>query len=183
MRPRPDTLHGTRVQETTTIPEPDNPLLALSLDEVEEAGGEIHRRLATAFRLLGEEHADRAEPGERTARWHVASLIAMTELAAHTLGAIAAGTSQVTAPRLDRHAATIAAVMYAAPTIPALASLLEHDRRRTASLARTLEDQLDEPYATPFGTTSLRGLLASVCVAEPARCALLLERLAPPTAL
>lgn len=171
------------MQETATIPEPDNPLLALSLDEVEEAGGEIHRRLATAFRLLGEEHADRAEPGERSARWHVASLLAMTELAAHTLGVVAAGAGSAQGPRLDRHAATIAAVMYAAPTLPALTSLLEQDRRRIASLARTLEAHLDETHATPFGPTSLRGLLVAVCVAEPARCVLLLERLAPPAAL
>ena len=105
------------------------------------------------------------------------------QLAAHTFGTVAAGASAAEGPRLDRHAATIAAVMYAAPTIPALAALLEQDRRRLASLGRTLEAHLDEVRATPFGTTSLRGLLAAVSVAEPARCALLLERLAPPAAL
>jgi hypothetical protein len=73
--------------------------------------------------------------------------------------------------------------MYAAPTLPALTSLLEQDRRRVASLARTLEAHLDETHATPFGPISLRGLLVAVCVAEPARCVLLLERLAPPAAL
>ena len=107
----------------------------------------------------------------------------MTELAAHTLGVVAAGATSAEGPRLDRHAATIAAVMYAAPTLPGLTSLLEQDRRRVASLARTLEAHLDDRYATPFGSTSLRALLVAVCVAEPARCALLLERLAPPAAL
>lgn len=185
MGPETDALHLTRVQETVTIPElgPDNPLLALSLEEVEETGGELHLRLSMAFRLLGEEHADRAEPGERTARWHVAALVALTELAAHTFGAIAAGATEVASPRLDRHAATIGAVMYAAATIPALTNLLERDRRRLASLARSLEAHLDEDYSTPFGRMTLRSLLVTAFIAEPSRCALLLERLAPPAEL
>jgi hypothetical protein len=179
MRTEADPFHSLRVQDTLTNPDTDidDALLQLSLEEIEEVSGELHLRLAIALRLLGEQHADHAEPGQRSPRWHVASLVAMTELAAHTLGAIAAGAPRVEAPRLDRDPATIGAVMYAAATIPALVGLLEQDRRRLASLARTLADRRDAEQVTPWGTISLRALIVAVLVAEPARCALLLERI------
>jgi len=177
-----DPSHAPSVQECRTnagLPSSaDETLMHLSLEEVEETGGELHLRLAMAFRLLGEQHADRAAPGERSPRWHVASLVAATELAASTFGAIAAGASGLESPRLDRHAATIGAVMYAAATIPSLIGLLEHDRRRLASLARTLEEHLDDSYSTPWGDSTLRAILVTVFVADPARYALLCERLA-----
>ena len=78
--------------------------------------------------------------------------------------------------RTDRHPATVAAVMYAAPTVAALLGRLEQDRRLLASLARALESRLDEEHETPWGRISLRRLVAEVALVEAAACARALER-------
>jgi hypothetical protein len=153
----------------------DAALLALSLDEIEETGGELHRRVAAALRMLGEGRADSAKRGERSARWQVAALAASTELAAITLGSALSSQPQVALPRLDEQAATIAAMMYAAPSIPALLARLEQDRRLLTSLARTLEAQFDDEHVTSRGVMTLRELVTAVTVLDPARCALALE--------
>ncbi len=151
---------------------------ALELPDLEEASGELHRRIGVALRRIGELRADAALPGERSARWHVASLVVMFELAAASFAVIAATGAAVVLPRLDHHPAAIAATMYAAPTLQALLGRLEQDRRQLAALARSLETHLDERHATAFGELSLRALLAEVAVAEGARCALLVEHAA-----
>jgi hypothetical protein len=66
--------------------------------------------------------------------------------------------------------------MYAAPTLSALLTRLEQDRRLLASLARALESRLSEEHATPWGRMPLRRLVAELALAEPARCAQALER-------
>jgi hypothetical protein len=131
-----------------------------------------------ALRRIGELRADSASPGERSPRWYVAALAVGLELAAATLAAIAATGAAPALPRLDRHPAPVAAVMYAAPTLAALLARVEQDRRLLAALARQLELHLDERHATPFGERTLRGLVAEVAVAEGARCALLVEHAA-----
>jgi hypothetical protein len=158
----------------------DAVLLSLPLDEVEEAAGEIHRRIAAALRGLGEQAADVAPPGQRSPRWQVAALVASTEVAAQTLGAVAAGGESAVVPRIDRHAATIAAVMYAAPSIQSLLARLEQDRRLLVSLARTLAETLDERRQTAWGMLPLRELVTQVIVLEAARCAVALEQVEPP---
>lgn len=155
---------------------PDSALAHLSLAEIEETGGELHRRIGAALRLIGEERADTAAPGARSPRWLVCELAASIELAAQTLAAAAAGVTGPTA-RLDRHAAMVGAVMYAAPTLPALLTRLEQDRRMLASLARTLEDRIEEPTDTAWGHRRLRAVLVEAAIAAPARCALPLERI------
>lgn len=151
---------------------------ALALTDIEEAAGELHRRIGVALRRIGELRADTALPGERSARWHVASLVAMFELAAASFASIATTGGSVVLPRIDRHPAAIAATMYAAPTLAALLGRLEQDRRQLAALSRSLEAHLDERHATGFGEQTLRALLAEVAVAEGARCALLVEHAA-----
>lgn len=153
----------------------DAVLLQLPLDEMEEAAGELHRRIAAALRALGEQVADIAPPGQRSPRWQVAALVAATEVAAYALGAVAAQAPAAPIPRTDRHTATIAAVMYAAPSIGALLTRLEQDRRLLVSLARTLEGQLDSERETPWGRMPLRQLVGQVVVLDAARCALSLE--------
>jgi hypothetical protein len=153
----------------------DAALLALSLDEIEETGGELHRRVASALRMLGEGRADRAKRGERSARWQVAALAASTELAATTLGATLSGQAQAALPPLDEQAGTIAAMVYAAPSIPALLARLEQDRRLLTSLARALEAQFDDEYVTFRGAMTLRELVTAVTILDPARYALALE--------
>ena len=148
---------------------------ALNVPEIEEATGELHRRISVAFRRLGEQRADRPDEDARSARWRVAALCASLELAAATFGAIAAG-ARATPERTDRHPATVAAVMYAAATIPALLTRLEQDRRLLASLARHLESRLAEEHATAWGHVPLRRLLSEAAVVEAARCAQALER-------
>lgn len=66
--------------------------------------------------------------------------------------------------------------MYAAPTVSALLSRLEQDRRLLASLARHLESRLGEEHATPWGHVPLRRLLSEAAVVEAAGCARALER-------
>ena len=147
----------------------------LNVPEIEEAAGELHRRISVALRRLGELRADRPDGDARSARWRVAALCAALELAAATLGAIAAG-ARPASERTDRHPATVAAVMYAAATIPALLTRLEQDRRLLASLARHLESRLGEEHATPWGNVPLRRVLTEVAVVEASACAQALER-------
>ena len=64
---------------------------------------------------------------------------------------------------------------YAAPSLGALLSRLEQDRRLLTSLARQLESRLDEAAAQLEGVTPRRALI-QVLIAEPARCAQRLER-------
>lgn len=154
--------------------DPQAALDALSLAEVEEVAGELHRRIGVALRMMGEQRADQLGAEGRSGRWRVAALIAGAELAAATLGAVAASTEAPSA-RTDRHPATIAGLMYAAPTLGALLTRLEQDRRLLASLSRSLESRLDEERATPWGLVPLRRLLTEVVIAEPARCAQRLE--------
>lgn len=159
------------------VPRPDDPraaLDALALGEIEEVAGELQRRIGVALRLMGERRADELDAEGRSARWRVAALVAGVELAAATLGAVAASTETPSA-RVDRHPATIAGLMYAAPSLPALLSRLDQDRRLVTSLARSLESRLEEERATPWGFVTLRHLLTEVTIAEAARCAQHLE--------
>lgn len=146
---------------------------ALPLDAVEEACGELHRRIAVALRALGEAEAD--EGGRDAPRRLVAGYAASLELACATFAGAAAG---IAAPggRSDRHPAAVAALMYAAPTIPALLARLEQDRRMLASLARHEETRLDVLVLGPWGEASLRRVLTEVALGEASRCALALER-------
>lgn len=157
----------------------DDALQSLALPELEEASGELHRRIAVALRRIGERRADDIDAlndaDGRNPRRRAASLAAAAELAAATLGAIAAGAAPPS-ERIDRHPATVAAVMYAAPTVAALLGRLEQDRRLLASLARALESRLDEEHETPWGRISLRRLVAEVALVEAAACARALER-------
>ena len=150
---------------------------ALSLAELEEAMGELQRRIAVALRTLGEQRADVPDAEGVTPRREVAGLTAALELAALTLASAAAG-SDLDAPRVDHHPALVAALMYAAPTIPALLQRLEQDRRLLASLVRGSESRLDAERETPWGPRTVRRLLVEVGLGEGARCALALERLA-----
>lgn len=182
----PPAYRATRDGSTTTTEEPLPPsaisespeaaLAHLSLDEIEETSGELHRRIGAALRLIGEERADITAPGTRSPRWLVSELAASIELAAQTFAATAAGVDAVTG-RLDRHTSMVGAVMYAAPTLPVLLIRLEQDRRMLASLARTLEDRIEELHQTPWGRRSLRSVLVEAAIAAPARCALPLERI------
>ena len=66
----------------------------LSLPEVEEAIGEIERRIAVALRALGERAADEPDAAGRTPRREVAELAADLELAALALAAVAAAAAR-----------------------------------------------------------------------------------------
>ena len=156
-------------------------LRALTLAEVDEVAGELHRRIRAALRQLGEQGADQPGPlsagpkGARTARWLVSGLVASLELAAVTLTA-AAGQQPLQLPRVDRYTSTIAAVMYAAPTLPAMLQRLEQDRRLAISLARELEARLDDGLVTPWGPLTARDLVLQVLILDSAQCAQVLER-------
>jgi len=145
----------------------------LPLIELEEVAGELHRRIGAALRRLGEQGADAPGPlsggpdGARTARWLLAGLVASMELAATTLAA-ASGNQPLNLPRLDRYTSTIAAVMYAAPTLGALLQRLEQDRRLVISLARELEAHMDDERVTPWGVLSARRLVVQVLVLDAA---------------
>ena len=145
-------------------------LRTLSLAEIEEASAELHRRIAVALRRVGERRADEQWEGGGSPRRAVASLAASTELAAATLAAIAAGGPPPEA-RSDEHPAAVAALMYAAPTLGALLSRLEQDRRLLASLARGLESRLAEEHASPWGRRPLQELVIEASLARPAQCA------------
>ena len=156
------------------MPAHDPALDALTLAEIEEAAGELHRRIATSLRSIGEPRADTPDADGITPRREVASLAATLELAGLVLGAVAAG-APATVPRIDRHPALVAAVMYAAPSVAALLARVDQDRRLVASLARTLESRLDEEHETPWGRMRLRRVLVDVLLGEGARCAMALE--------
>lgn len=132
------------------------------------------------LRLLGEQRADMADTQGHSPRWRLASLAAAFELAASTLGAISNGGLGPT-ERSDLNTTTIAAVMYAAPTLPALLSRMEQNRRLLASLARALESRIAEEHPTPWGEISLHRLVTEVSLAEPARCVQALEVRTPDT--
>ncbi|MBM4411733.1 MAG: hypothetical protein FJ037_10555 [Chloroflexi bacterium] len=145
---------------------------ALPLDALEEACGELHRRIGVALRAIGEAEAD--EGGREAPRRTVAGYAASLELACATFGAAAAGITAA-GGRADRHPASVAAVMYGTPTIPALLARLEQDRRILASLARHEESHLDGVVAGPWGEVSLRRVLTEVALGEASRCAQALE--------
>ena len=156
------------------MPANDPTLEALTLAEIEEAAGELHRRIAAALRAIGELRADHPDANAITPRREVASLAATLELAGLVLAAVTAG-GEATAPRVDRRPELVAAVMYAAPSIPALLGRVEQDRRLVASLARTLESRLEEQHATPWGEQRLQQVVVDVLLGAGARCAMALE--------
>jgi len=146
----------------------------LPLETLEEASGELHRRIAVTMRYVGEERADEADGARRSPRQRLAALALVLETAAQTLAACAAGTA---APggRVDRHPASVAAVMYAAPTLSGLLTRLEQDRRMLTSLARGLEGRLGERAGGAWEDLTLREVLSEVAIAAPAECAHSLE--------
>lgn len=148
----------------------------LPLDTLEEAAGELFRRITVAMRDIGEFRADEQDPERRSPRQRVAALAVLTELAAQTLHAAAAGT-RAPAGRVDRHPAAVAALMYGAPTLGGLLQRLEQDRRILASAARRMEERLDEPSDGPWPGHSLRGVLSEAAIIGPAECARALELL------
>lgn len=156
------------------MPPHDPAMDALTLPEIEEAAGELHRRIATSLRAIGEPRADTPDAHGITPRREVASLAATLELAGLVLGAVASG-APAAMPRIDRHPALVAAVMYAAPSVSSLLGRVEQDRRLVASLARTLESRLGEEHDTPWGPVRLRRVLVEVLLGESARCAMALE--------
>lgn len=142
----------------------------MSLEQLEEVAGELHRRAGSALRRIGEARADDPGPEGESPRERITSLIASNELAIATLAAVAA---KADAPRgrLDLSPTTVAALMYGAPTLTGLLARLEQNRRILASLARTLETRLDELVATAWGEQPLRGVVILHAIEEPARCA------------
>lgn len=144
----------------------------LPLEAVEEACGELHRRISVALRAIGEVDAD--EGGREAPRRVVAGYAVSLELACATFASAAAGVA-ASGGRVDRHPAAVAALMYGAPTIAALLARLEQDRRMLASLARHEEGRLGEVVAGPWGEASLRRVLTEVALGEASRCALALE--------
>ncbi len=145
---------------------------ALPLDVLEETSGELHRRIGVALRAIGEQQAD--EGARDAPRRLVAGYAASLELACATFEAAAAG---VAAPggRVDRHPAAVAALMYGAPTIPALLARLEQDRRMLTSLARHEESRLGDVVPGPWGDASLRRVLTEVALGKASRCAQAIE--------
>lgn len=150
-------------------------LRALPLDTVEEAAGELHRRLGVALRRLGEARADQPAggPGTPTARWEVAELACAFEQGAVTL---AAALEARAAPAGDpRSPALVAALLYGAPTLPALLARLEADRRMLWALARRLGPAIDAPLSTAWGERTPRALLVELAIEGCARRAQTLE--------
>ncbi|MFA7249647.1 MAG: hypothetical protein WC273_08445 [Dehalococcoidia bacterium] len=148
---------------------------SLSLAELEEASGELHRRIAVALRYIGEPRADEWDVEGLSPRRRVSGYVALLELASQSLAAITAAQPPPEA-RTDEHPAIVAAVMYATPTIGALLARLEQDRRQLTSLARGLEPSLDVQHPTPWGTVTTRRIVIEATIAEAARCAMALER-------
>lgn len=146
----------------------------LSLEELEEASGELHRRIGMALRDVGELRADEWDIEGLAPRRRVSGYVTLLELASQTLGAITAGVAPPT-ERIDEHPAVVAAAMYATPTIPALLSRLEQDRRQLASLARGRETMLDYETVTPWGYVTTRRIIVEASIAEAARTAMALE--------
>lgn len=148
----------------------------LPLDTLEEAGGELLRRITVGMREVGELRADEADSDAPSPRRRLAMLIALTELASQTFAAAAAGTEPPSG-RVDRHPGMVAAVMYGAPTVGGLLQRLEQDRRMIASQARSLDHRLAEPARGPWRDDSLRTVLSRITIAAPAACAQALEGL------
>lgn len=153
----------------------------LPLETVEEASGELIRRITVALHDVGEARADSTGSGtseaeRRSPRQRVAALAVLTELACSTFAAAAAGIAPPSG-RLDRHPAAVAAVMYGAPTVPALLQRLEQDRRMLASHVRGLAHRLDDAAGGAWPEASLRSVLSEVALAAPAECAQALDAL------
>ncbi len=146
----------------------------LPLDALEEASGELHRRLSNALRRIGEARADADDETGVTPRWRVTALASTLELASQSLAAIGAG-GPAAAGRSDLDPQTIGALMYATPDLEGLLLRVEQDRRQIASLARSMTARLGETHHTPFSFGTLRELLTEVSIVEPARCAQSLE--------
>ena len=146
----------------------------MSLEQLEEASGELHRRSGAALRRIGERRADDADGEGVSPRRRVATLVVSSELAAATLAAAAAGTPS-SQSRPDLQPTAIAALEYGAPSLDRLLTRLEQDRRMVASLARQLEDRLDEAIDSAWGTLSFREIVVQQAIAGPARCAQALE--------
>lgn len=156
---------------------PLDPLAAfetLELPDLEEAAGELERRMGVALRRIGERVADHPDAEGIAPRRRVAELAVESERVAFALGALLAGIEAADAA-VARHPAVVAAMSYAAPNLGALLSRLDQDRRLLTSLARQLESRLDVPAAQLDGVTPRRALI-EVLVAHPARCAQRLER-------
>lgn len=151
---------------------------AMSLQEIEEVSGELHRRAGVALRRIGELKADQLLEGGPSARQQIAALVTAIELAGATLAALT-GHADPPPARSDRHPSQIAAVMYAAPTIAGLLTRLEQDRRMLTSLTRHLEPRLDEPVVSAWGAGTIRQLVIELSIAEPARVAQALESAIP----
>lgn len=148
-------------------------LLDLPLDTLEEAAGELVRRITIAMRDIGELRADDTDDERRTPRQRVATLAALTEAAVQRLGGGIGDESASTSPPPIPASATVAAVMYGAPTIGGLLQRLEQDRRMLTSVARQLGSRLDDLGAGP----SLRLTLTEAAIVAPAECARALELL------
>ncbi len=158
---------------------PTAALSTLSLSELEEAGGELTRRIAVALRSLGETGADILTPSNSEPRRCTARLAALLDLTAAALAAaagIAPENSRGGIYLRTQTKALEASIMYAAPTIDALLTRLEQDRRLLVSLARAVESQLAERHPTPLGMIKLRTLVTEMVITEPARTAQVLER-------
>jgi hypothetical protein len=152
-------------------------LEGLSLAELEEAAGEIQRRVGVALRRIGERDADRPNLEGMTARRRAAELAVACEVAALALGSLAAALP--TGPLLPPgHPTLAAALAYGAPTLQSLLGRLEQDRRVLASLARQLESRLETPATFGAREITPRRLLVEVLIEVPARAALELERIA-----
>lgn len=147
---------------------------ALALPELEEAAGELQRRIGVALRRIGERRAEASDIEGVSPRRRVAELAVESERVAFALGALLAGTA-LAEPAASRHPGVVAAMTYAAPSIPALLSRLDQDRRLLTSLGRQLESRLDVPASQFEGVTPRRALI-EVLLAHPARCAQRLER-------
>jgi len=150
------------------------PFDSLPLPEIEEAAGELHRRVSVALRSIGEARADQPDAEGRSPRWRAAALASSTEFAATSLACLVAGGAPPL-DRADRHPAAIAAVMYAAPTLAALGIRLDQDRRLLVSLARQLETHFEVPRITAWGELTAHRLVVEVAVLEAARCAQAIE--------
>lgn len=149
----------------------------LTLAEVEEAAGELQRRLGVALRRIGERDADRGGMTSVSPRRQVAELAALCEVTAVALGAVAAGLPL--GPRLaSGHPTLPAAIAYGAPNLQGLLTRLEQDRRVLTSLARQLESRLDLAMAFSSEEVTPRQLLLEALIEQPARLAFELERVA-----
>ena len=165
----------TSVNEPPAAAAPDaGAVEQLSLPEIEEAIGEIERRIAVALRALGERAADEPDAAGRSPRREVAELAADLELAALALAAIAGG-GELPVEYGERRPALAAGLMYAAPTIPALLQRLDQDRRLLVSLARAAAERLGGEDADPQDQRALRRLLVESGLGAAARCAMACE--------